>query len=849
MNSPPPVLVSAIVSTFNAARFLRGCIEDLEGQTISDAIEIIVVDSASEENEGEIVREYQERYPNIRYIRTEQRESVYAAWNRGIHMACGKYITNANTDDRHLKSAFARMTHVLEMRPEVALVYADVFKTETGNETFERCTENGRYCWYDWDRNLLLTQGCFMGPQPMWRRSVHDLYGYFDESLVTSGDYEFWLRISQTSDFHHIREPLGLYLVSPDSIEHRNRGLKNAEDVRILSLYRGAASNGEIVRCLPLEELKQIAWNNSCKPSDRLQAILGQLESLAGLNHRLTGGKAGNLSSDASRFFDLKRQLLQGHTPADVVAEFIGLGSALSLNRTNWFPRYQKNPDARNRFLSRYPVKTADRPNTGDKDMLPVEQVYEAMQPVLQASRPGNAVRALQNIVRSFPDFARAHSDLGTLYYQSGEKQKAIAHYERAATISPENADFQKHLADYYYVEMARAEDALKLYSKVLQARPTDVETLLTAGHILVSLQRFEEADAYYRKVLEIEPWNPAANENHTKLSQMGRGGNGSRKAEDVYAEVKRLLALGDQAGARRQLERMLEVCPHFALAHNDLAVLCYQSGDKDQALRHYEEAVKLQPENPTFQKNLADFYYVEQGRIEDALRIYVRILEMQPEDIETLMALARVCNSLSRREDARTFYERVLEIEPWNADAQKAMQEFQRGSQSISPAAAPAAPAPQDLYDEAARLISAGDTASGRDRLLQLVTLYPEFALAHNDIGVLAYQVGEKHEALERYQKAALLEPSNMTFQKNLADCYWIGFGRLEDALKIYVDIMTAHPEDIETLLATGKICLSLRQVKDARVFFDRVLEIEPWNAEAHQQLEQLETAAAKAA
>ena len=93
MTAPPPVLVSAIVSTFNAARFIRGCIEDLEGQTISDKIEIIIVDSASEQNEGEIVREFQERYPNIRYTRTEQRESVYAAWNRGIRMARGKYIT------------------------------------------------------------------------------------------------------------------------------------------------------------------------------------------------------------------------------------------------------------------------------------------------------------------------------------------------------------------------------------------------------------------------------------------------------------------------------------------------------------------------------------------------------------------------------------------------------------------------------------------------------------------------------------------------------------------------------------------------------------------------------------
>jgi Flp pilus assembly protein TadD len=316
----------------------------------------------------------------------------------------------------------------------------------------------------------------------------------------------------------------------------------------------------------------------------------------------------------------------------------------------------------------------------------------------------------------------------------------------------------------------------------------------------------------------------------------MGRGGNGSRKAEDMYAEVKRLLDVGDQAGARRQLEKLLGVCPHFALAHNDLAVLCYQSGDKDQALRHYEEAVRLQPENSTFQKNLGDFYYIEQGRIEDALRIYVRILETQPKDIETLMATGHICRSLSRWDDARTFYRRVLEIEPWRTEARKQLEGLENGT--IGAASLKTAPSAQAMHAEAARLVSAGSVQAGKDRLTQLVKLHPDFALAHNDLGVLAYQAGEKQSALLCYQTAARLEPGNLTFQKNLAELYWIGLDRIEDALKIYVDIMAAHPKDVETLMATGQICLSLRQPNDARVFFDRVLEIEPWNAEAHQQL-----------
>jgi glycosyltransferase involved in cell wall biosynthesis len=244
-------IVSALVSTFNAARFIEGCLADLAAQTIADRIEIIVVDSASEEGEGAIVRRWQERYRNIGYTRTECREPVYAAWNRAIRMARGTYLTNANTDDRHKANAFERMSRVLDMRPEVALVYADVVETETENGTFESCTPTRVRRWHDWSRDTLLTQGCFIGPQPMWRRCVHAEYGLFDERLVSSGDFEFWLRISQSHPFHHIREPLGLYLSRPDSVEHRHRDLKALEDARILSAYRRAARDGATLRRIP----------------------------------------------------------------------------------------------------------------------------------------------------------------------------------------------------------------------------------------------------------------------------------------------------------------------------------------------------------------------------------------------------------------------------------------------------------------------------------------------------------------------------------------------------------------------------------------------------------------------
>jgi cytochrome c-type biogenesis protein CcmH/NrfG len=56
-------------------------------------------------------------------------------------------------------------------------------------------------------------------------------------------------------------------------------------------------------------------------------------------------------------------------------------------------------------------------------------------------------------------------------------------------------------------------------------------------------------------------------------------------------------------------------------------------------------------------------------------------------------------------------------------------------------------------------------------------------------------------------------------------------------------VDVLAIQPEDVETLLITGHICVSLQKFDDAKVFYNRVLEIEPWNTDARQNLETLES------
>jgi glycosyltransferase involved in cell wall biosynthesis/ADP-heptose:LPS heptosyltransferase len=212
-------LVSAIVSTYNSEHFIRGCLEDLENQTIADRLEIIVVNSGSQQNEEAIIKEFQRKYDNIKYIRTDHRETIYRVWNRAIEAASGEYITNANTDDRRRKDALEIMSRALMASHDVALVYGDQIVTDTPNPTFENHHVVEMAKRPEFRRQRLLF-GCCVGSQPMWRKSLHSEFGYFDESLMCAGDWDFWLRISQRYEFKHIPEFLGLYYYNPDGIEH-----------------------------------------------------------------------------------------------------------------------------------------------------------------------------------------------------------------------------------------------------------------------------------------------------------------------------------------------------------------------------------------------------------------------------------------------------------------------------------------------------------------------------------------------------------------------------------------------------------------------------------------------------
>ncbi|MFM6401570.1 glycosyltransferase, partial [Planktothrix sp.] len=262
--------VSAIVSTYNSASMMQGRLENLVNQTLFKAgeLEIIVVDSGSQENERDITLMFKQQYPNsIIYIRTEERETIYQAWNRGIKIARGQYITNQNTDDRLKLNALERLATYLDEHPKVILVHGDQQAVSPGETVnFEALNGKPHWNWSEFSR-LKLIFLAQVGSQPMWRKSLHQDYGLFDETLKVRGDQDFYIRIANGGEFHFIPEILGTLNLSKHSLSHQ-QDLSREEEILIFKRYtssREKLAQFMNVNSVPLTNQNyQILVNNFC---------------------------------------------------------------------------------------------------------------------------------------------------------------------------------------------------------------------------------------------------------------------------------------------------------------------------------------------------------------------------------------------------------------------------------------------------------------------------------------------------------------------------------------------------------------------------------------------------------
>jgi len=463
-------------------------------------------------------------------------------------------------------------------------------------------------------------------------------------------------------------------------------------------------------------------------------------------------------------------------------------------------------------------------------------------EPVYSPETEDTLIAYMEEKLQGPVNAAVIHNDLGIMYCRTGEHPRALENFMAATEHDPLNSDYLKNLADFYYSIMQDSRAALAVYKRLVAMDPVNTAVLTILGHIHLAENDFGEAKTYYKRVLDLEPDNTEIRgylENLESTVAPVVSDKQKDTPEALYNQAQQLVEQGDADTACRQLESLVAVYPEHALAHNDLGVLYYQAGDKEKSLAAYEQAVALEPQNLIFKKNLADFMYIEMQQVEAALEIYNEILAVEPDDLETLLAMGQVCSLLGQKEDALHFINQALAVEPWNADIKQLLDDVEAGKQSPE-----ARLSVEEMYAQAQVHAENGETSEALTIMKELVDSHPDLAVIHNDLGVLNYQTGELLTAEYHYEKAAEIEPGNTVFRKNLADFYCVARGRLEEGMQIYVDLLEQEPDDVEILAALGQICQRLEKPEDAHKFYEMALNVEPWNAQIRQLMDEMKHA-----
>lgn len=189
-------LLSAIVPSYNYARFVGRAVESCLAQTFAD-MEVVVVDDASTDESPALLVERFANEPRVRLELAKENRGISGNFNRGLRAARGKYVGFCCADDEWLPEHAATLVEVLE-RSKAVLAYAKARVVDAEGapvppgpgHAFSGCPDEQFF------ERLVTSPNLIPFVATVFERAAALEAGGFDERLRVLQDYALWFRLS-----------------------------------------------------------------------------------------------------------------------------------------------------------------------------------------------------------------------------------------------------------------------------------------------------------------------------------------------------------------------------------------------------------------------------------------------------------------------------------------------------------------------------------------------------------------------------------------------------------------------------------------------------------------------------
>jgi tetratricopeptide (TPR) repeat protein len=268
-----------------------------------------------------------------------------------------------------------------------------------------------------------------------------------------------------------------------------------------------------------------------------------------------------------------------------------------------------------------------------------------------EAGEAEKALPHLQDTVRLNPKYAEGHNNLALALARIGNVDQALAEYQRAVELDPNDADAQNNWGAAL-VQSNRLPEAAKHFEQALKLMPDWVVPRFNLGLNLVKQNKLDDAIREFREALRIMPENLDVRlQLYNALLKTGR----LAEAEGEEREIRRLqsalipesftnaeesFTAGKLQEAIQQYREAIEQSPDYAPAHAGLALALGKSGTLGEAIEEFKRAATLAPQEPRSHLNLA-LALAQAGKYTEAVDHFRRAIQLSPNDIDARMQLA----------------------------------------------------------------------------------------------------------------------------------------------------------------------------------------------------------------
>ncbi len=121
MNLTANPLISVVMPVHNARPFLNESIKSILDQTLAD-FEFVILDDASTDGSGELLREWSQRDSRIHLFKSERQQGLSRSSNTVVSKARAAIVARMDADDISHPERLKRQWAVLENRPDVVAV-------------------------------------------------------------------------------------------------------------------------------------------------------------------------------------------------------------------------------------------------------------------------------------------------------------------------------------------------------------------------------------------------------------------------------------------------------------------------------------------------------------------------------------------------------------------------------------------------------------------------------------------------------------------------------------------------------------------------------------------------------